>query len=275
MCASGRPRPRAAGPRAAPARSARRAPPGRPSRRAAPRPVARRPPERFVSSRAITSGSVRASSTRSRAAGSRAACAITARIRTSCPWDRGGITRRREGEPPSREAARRDVEDSGRRASECCRRSAHRSDQSSSLGGFAAWRLFSRPLGSRGERECSNPRSWGIASRSATTTGGRQLRAQLLDAQIRCAKAEFPVVVVCGADGGGQGDIVNLLLEWMDPRHIQVHAVRRAHRRGAGAPADVALLAALPPKGKTGVFFGSWYTRPSSAGSTDASRGRA
>ena len=26
-------------------------------------------------------------------------------------------------------------------------------------------------------------------------------------------------------DGSGKGDVVNLLLEWMDPRHVQAHAL--------------------------------------------------
>jgi len=91
-----------------------------------------------------------------------------------------------------------------------------------------------------------------------------KLRAALLDAQMRVfERAEFPVVLlVGGVDGGGKGDVVNLLLEWMDPRHIQVRAM--------GAPSDEELSHppmwrfwdALPRKGSTGIFFGSWYTTP-------------
>ncbi len=87
------------------------------------------------------------------------------------------------------------------------------------------------------------------------------LRYELLEAQLSVlAKAEFPVtVVLCGEDGSGRGDIVNLLLEWMDPRHFRVHA--------SGVPVDGErerppmwrFWSALPPKGKTGVFFGGMY----------------
>ncbi len=90
------------------------------------------------------------------------------------------------------------------------------------------------------------------------------MRYELLEAQLTMvAKAECPVVVVlCGEDGSGRGDIANLLLEWMDPRHVKVHA--------AGAPIDGMaerpwmwrFWQALPPKGKTAIFFGGWYDRP-------------
>jgi polyphosphate:AMP phosphotransferase len=91
-----------------------------------------------------------------------------------------------------------------------------------------------------------------------------KLRSALLAAQMQVLeRAEFPIVLLSGGvDGGGKGEVVNLLLDWMDPRHIQVHAM--------GAPTDEELMRppmwrfwrALPPKGKTGVFFGSWYTAP-------------
>ena len=59
---------------------------------------------------------------------------------------------------------------------------------------------------------------------------GAKLRAQLLDAQMHVLeRAEFPVILLSsGADGAGKGEIVNLLNEWMDPRHVQVHALGEA-----------------------------------------------
>ncbi len=90
------------------------------------------------------------------------------------------------------------------------------------------------------------------------------LRAKLLDAQTRVFdKAEFPIVFLSGGvDGGGKGDIVNLLLEWMDARHIQVHAMGPETDEELARPAMWRCWQALPPKGKTGIFFGSWYTEP-------------
>ena len=91
-----------------------------------------------------------------------------------------------------------------------------------------------------------------------------QLREALLDAQFELAqKANFPVIILIGGvDGAGRGETVNLLNEWMDPRYIQT--------QGMGDPSDEELdrpmmwrfWRALPPKGKIGVFLGSWYTWP-------------
>ena len=90
------------------------------------------------------------------------------------------------------------------------------------------------------------------------------LREAMLEAQMDMAKlAKFPVIILIGGvDGAGRGETVNLLNEWMDPRFVQTH--------GMGAPSDEELdrpmmwrfWRALPPKGRTGVFLGSWYTWP-------------
>jgi len=90
------------------------------------------------------------------------------------------------------------------------------------------------------------------------------LREALLDAQLDMLRlAKFPVILlVGGVDGAGRGETVNLLSQWMDPRHIQTH--------GMGAPSDEErerppmwrFWRVLPAKGKTGIFLGSWYTEP-------------
>jgi len=96
-----------------------------------------------------------------------------------------------------------------------------------------------------------------------------QLREALLEAQYDLLDAGgggrgrfATVVLVGGVDGAGKGETVNLLNEWMDPRHVHTHAL--------GAPSDderryprwKRFWSALPPRGKIGVFFGSWYTLP-------------
>src|SRR5215831_3426433 len=87
------------------------------------------------------------------------------------------------------------------------------------------------------------------------------LRYELLEAQLRVQeKVELPVIVVlCGEDGSGRGDLVNLLLEWMDPRHVRVHASGFATRGEMERPPMWRFWRALPPKGKTGIFFGGLY----------------
>jgi AMP-polyphosphate phosphotransferase len=89
-----------------------------------------------------------------------------------------------------------------------------------------------------------------------------KLREALLDAQLRVLeRAEFPVILLAGGvDGGGKGDVVNLLLGWMDPRHIQAHAMGKPSDEESSRPPMWRFWRALPPKGKTGIFFGSWHT---------------
>ncbi|MDH2916385.1 MAG: polyphosphate:AMP phosphotransferase [Gallionella sp.] len=91
-----------------------------------------------------------------------------------------------------------------------------------------------------------------------------KLREDLLNAQFDVAqKAKFPVIIlVGGVDGAGKGETVNLLSEWMDPRHIQANAMGEMSDEERERPAMWRFWRALPPKGKIGVFFGSWYTAP-------------
>jgi AMP-polyphosphate phosphotransferase len=90
------------------------------------------------------------------------------------------------------------------------------------------------------------------------------LRESLLAVQYEVLQqAKFPVIIlVGGVDGAGKGATVNLLNEWMDPRHIQVHALGEPTEGERARPQMWRYWRALPPKGKIGVFFGSWYTEP-------------
>ena len=62
--------------------------------------------------------------------------------------------------------------------------------------------------------------------------------------------------------GAGKGETVNLLNEWMDPRHIHTHAFDNPTDEERGRPPMWRYWRALPPKGKIGMLFGSWYTAP-------------
>ncbi len=91
-----------------------------------------------------------------------------------------------------------------------------------------------------------------------------ELRAQLLEAQFdlwKCGK--FPVIIlISGVRGAGKGETVNLLLEWMDPRHIHTHAFDNPTDEELARPPMWRYWRALPPKGRIGILFGSWYTAP-------------
>ena len=91
-----------------------------------------------------------------------------------------------------------------------------------------------------------------------------KLRESLLDAQYDLFQnGRFPVVILIGGvDGAGKGETVNLLNEWMDPRHIRTTAFGEPSEEEAERPPMWRFWRALPPKGKIGILFGHWYTDP-------------
>ncbi len=91
-----------------------------------------------------------------------------------------------------------------------------------------------------------------------------KLRRALLDAQYDLLeKSKFPVIIlVNGVDGAGKGETVNLFNEWMDPRHIHTHAFGGSTDAERQRPEMWRFWKALPPKGRIGILFGSWYTDP-------------
>jgi AMP-polyphosphate phosphotransferase len=91
-----------------------------------------------------------------------------------------------------------------------------------------------------------------------------KVREALLDAQYDLAKAaRFPVVLLIGGvDGAGKGEVLNLLNAWMDPRHIHTFALDAETDEERERPPMGRFWRALPPKGKIGIFMGSWYTMP-------------
>ena len=91
-----------------------------------------------------------------------------------------------------------------------------------------------------------------------------KLREALLNAQFDLAQArKFPVLILIGGvDGAGKGETVNLLNEWMDPRHIQTRAFGDPSDEELERPRMWRFWRELPPKGKIGILFGAWHTQP-------------
>jgi len=88
-----------------------------------------------------------------------------------------------------------------------------------------------------------------------------RLRTALLKAQyelLRQADRSL-LIVVAGIDGAGKGATINLLNEWMDPRHIRTLAYGDPTPDEAQRPPLWRYWNELPPKGRIGIVFGSWY----------------
>ena len=89
-----------------------------------------------------------------------------------------------------------------------------------------------------------------------------RLRTALLNAQYALLNRadRTLLVVVAGIAGSGKGDTVNLMNEWMDPRHIHTLAFGMPTTEEAQYPPCWRYWNALPAKGRIGIVFGSWYT---------------
>lgn len=90
------------------------------------------------------------------------------------------------------------------------------------------------------------------------------LRAALLDAQYELVeKRGFQVIlIISGVDGGGRRETVHKLNDWLDPRHIETHGMGTPSDEERDRPEMWRFWRALPPKGRIGIFQGSWYSDP-------------
>ena len=91
-----------------------------------------------------------------------------------------------------------------------------------------------------------------------------ELRTKLLDAQRDLVeKRPFSVVIlITGMDGAGKSEVIHKLLEWLDPRHVQVAAYGDADDTERTRPWMWRYWRDLPPRGEILVVFGSWYSDP-------------
>jgi len=91
-----------------------------------------------------------------------------------------------------------------------------------------------------------------------------KLREALLKAQYDLlADKSFPVIIIIGGvDGAGKSETVNILNEWMDPRHIVTRAFGKMSDEERERPRMWRYWRALPPKGRIGILFGAWHADP-------------
>ena len=90
------------------------------------------------------------------------------------------------------------------------------------------------------------------------------LRERLLEAQsgLLADRSVAVLILMAGVQGSGRGETVNLLNEWMDPRHVQTRGFGDPTQDERERPFAWRYWIALPPKAKIGVFFGAWHTDP-------------
>ena len=90
------------------------------------------------------------------------------------------------------------------------------------------------------------------------------LRQALLEAQANLRVSNgFPVIILfAGVDGGGKGDTVNLLNEWMDPRWLITRAYDEPSDEERDRPEYWRFWRDLPPNGHIGLFLSCWYSQP-------------
>lgn len=90
-----------------------------------------------------------------------------------------------------------------------------------------------------------------------------ELRRQLLIVQQKLRQADFPVIIlISGVDGGGKGEAINLLNEWMDPHYVQTNAFDEPSDEEKERPEFWRFWRTLPTKGAIGIYAGSWYSEP-------------
>lgn len=88
-----------------------------------------------------------------------------------------------------------------------------------------------------------------------------ETRKHLLDAQYALleAKKKTVLVLVNGFAASGRGETVNLLGEWMDPRHLRTYAFGAPIEEENELPETWRFFRDLPKRGQVGIFFSNWY----------------
>lgn len=88
------------------------------------------------------------------------------------------------------------------------------------------------------------------------------LRQQLLQSQFSLQGSRHPVIIVlAGLDGSGKGVLVHRLNEWMDPSGIDTNTYWEHSDEEESRPYFWRYWQKLPPRGRIGIFLGSWYTQ--------------
>ncbi len=89
------------------------------------------------------------------------------------------------------------------------------------------------------------------------------LRTQLLAVQRELRQTDIPVVVIiCGVEAAGKGEVVNRLNEWLDTRGLQNFAYWDETDEERERPRYWRFWRSLPERGNISILFGGWYQTP-------------
>jgi len=89
------------------------------------------------------------------------------------------------------------------------------------------------------------------------------LRTQLLEVQRELLHSDIPVVIlICGVEGAGKGEVVNRLNEWLDTRGVRTFAFWDETDEERQRPRYWRFWNALPARGTLAILFGGWYQAP-------------
>ena len=88
-----------------------------------------------------------------------------------------------------------------------------------------------------------------------------RLREQLLAAQIelRERKDRAVVLIVTGIPAAGRSEVVNEILEWLDPKLVAAYGFREPNAIERELPPLWRYWRVMPPKGRLAIFFTGWY----------------
>jgi len=90
-----------------------------------------------------------------------------------------------------------------------------------------------------------------------------KVRADLLQVQREVAASNLaPIVLVSGGDEWGKANVLDLLLQWLDARGIEVAAFGPPSDEELERPRFWRYWRVFAPKGRMTLFVGSWYTSP-------------
>lgn len=91
-----------------------------------------------------------------------------------------------------------------------------------------------------------------------------RLRTALLDTQFELQERREAAVllVIAGPDGSGKAQVAHRLYGWLDPHLVESLAFGPPGEAERGRPRLWRYWRALPPQGRSGFVFGSWYHEP-------------